>query len=57
MGDENQRFARITQGFHDLEEFVHFLRGQHGSGFIQDQDVGFTKQDFDNFNPLLDTHG
>ena len=57
MGNEHQCFARITQGFHDLKELVHFLWGQDCGGFIKDEHVRLAEQDLDDLDPLLRAHG
>ena len=53
MGDEDDRFSLLGQGAHDFEEFVRFLGGQCGRGFIQDQNVRLAVEQFDDLDTLL----
>ena len=47
----------INQRLQNAEEVFNFLRGEYGGRLIEDEDVGVTVQDLDDFNPLLNANG
>ena len=57
MRDEENGLALGCQIPHDLHQFVDLLRGQHGGGFVEDQDLVVPVEHLQNLGALLHTHG
>ncbi len=55
--DEDDGGAGVAQLPHDVEQFVGFLRGEHGGGLVKDQHLGVADQCLDDFHALLHAHG
>ena len=53
VGDEDDRGAGVAQLAHDVQQFVGFLRGQHGGRLVKDQHLGVADQCLDDFHALL----
>ena len=49
-------FPWLRQRAHDLEQLIGFLRGQHGGGLVEDQDICIAVEQLDDLNPLLHAH-
>ena len=54
MGDEDDGSALVAQGLHDGHELVDLLRGEHGSGLVQDEVLGVIGQGLEDLDALLD---
>ena len=57
VGDEDDGGARGLELAHDGDELVGLLRGEHGGGLVEDEDLGVSGQGLDDLHALLDTHG
>ena len=55
--DEDDGGAAGLELAHDVQQLVGFLRGQHGGGLVEDEDLGVADQRLDDLHPLLDAHG
>ena len=56
VGDKQNGFSFRYQLFHNLHEFINFLRRQHGGGFIKDKYLIVAVEHFQNFHSLLHAH-
>ena len=52
VADKQHRQAKCCGTAQGIKQRVRLLRGQHGGGFIQDQDAGAAVEGFQDFNPL-----
>jgi hypothetical protein len=57
VADEDDGCALAGQFPQNLHQPCRFLGGEHGGGFIQNQHPGLAVQGFEDFDPLLFTHG
>ena len=53
MRDEDDRLAARRQLSHDLEELLCLLRGEHGGGLVEDEDVGVAVERLEDLDALL----
>ena len=53
VGDDDEGLSVRLHVAHDGEELVGLLRGQHGGGLVQNQDVGAAVEDLDDLHRLL----
>ena len=56
MGDENDRLALAGQRAHDGKQFVCLLGSEDSGGFIEDQYLRFTIEEFNDLYFLLNTN-
>ena len=54
VGDEDNALAGVAKRPHDGEEFLDLLRCQHGCRLIEDQHIGRSEQNLQDFDTLLD---
>ena len=57
MGNEQDRLALLSQVAHDLHQLVDLVRGKHGGGLVEDQDIVIAVEHLENFGSLLHAHG
>ena len=57
VGDKEDALALGREVFHDLHEFLDFLRRQNGRRLVEDQDLVVAVEHFENFGALLHTDG
>ena len=53
VGDDDEGLAVGLHVAHDGEQLVRLLRGQHGGGLVQDQNIGTAVQHLDDLHGLL----
>ena len=53
VGDDDDGFSLLPHAAEDDEEFLDFLRGQHGRRLIENQQPGLAVERFQQFDPLL----
>ena len=56
MGDKQDGLAFCRQIPHDLHQFFDFLRRQHSSRFVENQDLVVTIEHFQDLSTLLHTN-
>ena len=57
VSDEDDGFAGVAQGSHDLEEVLDLLRCQDGGWFVEDEDVCRPEQNLEDLHALLQANG
>ncbi len=57
MGHDNDRAALVTQSTQNCEELILLVRGEDGSGFVENQQPGVAIEQLENLNPLLHSDG
>ena len=57
VGDEEDAFALGGEVFHDLHQLVDLLRGQHGGGLVEDEDLIVAVQHLQDLGALLHADG
>ena len=57
VGDDDEGLAVGLHVAHDGEQLVRLLRGQHGGGLVQNQNIGTAVQHLDDLHSLLLGHG
>ena len=57
MGDDDEGLAVRLHVAHDGEELVRFLRGEHGGGLVQNEDIRAAVEHLDDLNGLLLRNG
>ena len=53
MGDEDDGLALALERLDDLEELARLLWREHGSGLVEDEDLGAAIECFQDLDPLL----
>jgi len=56
VGNQDDGFSLLLEQPQDFKQRPRFLRCEHGSRLVQNQDVGAAVDLLENFNPLLGPH-